>query len=292
MNNYEEIEKGFANRFQEFIQSLQIINDSIQQFRSGKIHQIIPIYGQLRALLTEKSKKNTPLLFEIANEINASLDFYCMPDVDDFPGILREGLLLHITGFPLSIKKELPKQISISLQDFLNHEIIFFNNKKYKVNEIISFFANKSGGAHYASKLPKDFAQLLSVGLNGQPILVNSLLQIAEIVYKIGIKILQKLSNFESYILAFIPKQTLQEPAYIVDNFYPEGSMRYFFRIEPNMKLSFGVKGLQGNYALLTVNSLIDWDKIHLFNFAFIIDEFMESHLSIYIDGELTEKLK
>jgi hypothetical protein len=58
------------------------------------------------------------------------------------------------------------------------------------------------------------------------------------------------------------------------------------------MRLTFGATGFEGNYALLSVKSLIDWDKIHLFNFTFVIDEFMESHLSIYIDGELIEKLK
>lgn len=59
-NKYEPIPKFLGDRIQELLQALQVIRDSIEAVRQGKLHQIIPVYGQLRALLSEKSKGNDP----------------------------------------------------------------------------------------------------------------------------------------------------------------------------------------------------------------------------------------
>ena len=63
---YQPIPKPLGFRIQELMQSLQVIRDSLGAVRQGRLHQIIPVYGQLRALLSEKSKGNHPLLLDIA----------------------------------------------------------------------------------------------------------------------------------------------------------------------------------------------------------------------------------
>ena len=134
MSKYQDIPKPLGYRIQELIQSLQVMNDSLEAVQQGRLYQLIPLYGQLRALLSEKSKHNQPLLLTIAEEISMQLNLYCMSDVNDkdFPSEFKQDLVLHLSGFPASIEQELPGQHIIKLEDFLNRKILFFKGREYR----------------------------------------------------------------------------------------------------------------------------------------------------------------
>lgn len=178
MANYKPIPKPLGYRIQELIQSLQVIRDSLEAVRQGHLHQFIPLYGQLRALLSEKRKGNQPLLLTIAKEIGMQLEIYAMPGVDDdkaLPSELKKDLLLHLAGFPVSLHRELPGQCLITIEKFLDQKILIYEQKRYTPKDVIEFFANKAGGAHFSPDMDQDFTQLLSFGLFGQPMLLNAL---------------------------------------------------------------------------------------------------------------------
>jgi len=293
MSKYQGIPKPLGYRIQELIQSLQVMSDSLEAVQQGRLYQLIPLYGQLRALLSEKSKHNQPLLLTIAEEIGMQLNLYCMPDVDDkdFPSEFKQDLFLHLSGFPASIEQELPGQHIIKLEDFLNRKILFFKGReyregKYSIKEIITFFANKAGGAHFSSDLPKDFAQLLSFGLFGQPVLVRALIQIAEITYHLGLKLLRSQVEFEIHLLALIPQQDLSQTGYVFDNKYPNSPMRVFFCLDPGMRPNFGVTGIQGLTSTVGINRIIDWKKPHSFVLTLAINDRLQTKLEIFVDGE------
>jgi hypothetical protein len=88
------IPKPLAIRTVELVRALQIIKDAIDGARKGGIHNLIPLAGQLRALLTEKSKGADPLLLRLAETFAQPLEFYVMPGADDpnFPDSLKEKL--------------------------------------------------------------------------------------------------------------------------------------------------------------------------------------------------------
>ena len=257
--------KPLGERIQELIQGLQVIRDSLEAVRQGKLHQIIPVYGQLRALLSEKRKGNHPLLLNIAKELRLALEFYCMPAADDLPDQLKKNLVFHLSGFPVTLEQELPAQTLVSAEKFLNQKILIFNERPYLAKDIIAFFANKAGGAHYSPDLPEDFEQLLSFGLSGQPVLVNALLQMADVTYRLGVRLLKLQGDLEIHILIFVPNQEVKQPAYIIDNKYPDAPMRVFCRVEPGIKLSFGVTSIQGITAVVAISRLIDWSRPHHF---------------------------
>jgi hypothetical protein len=293
VSKYQKIRKPLLYRIQELIQSLQVMSDSLEAVKQGRLYQLIPLYGQLRALLSEKSKDNQPLLLTIAEEIGMQLNLYCMSDVNDkdFPSELIQNLVLHLSGFPVSIEQELPGQHIIKLEDFLNRKILFFKGReyregKYSVEEIITFFANKAGGAHFSPDLPKDFAQLLSFELLGQPMLVQALIQIAEITYRLGLKLLRRLSEFEIHLLIFIPQQELSQAGYVFDNKYPNSPMRVFFCLNPGMRLNFGVTDIQRLTSTVAINRIIDWKKPHYFVLTLVINNRLQSKLEILMDGE------
>ena len=62
---YRELDKPLAWRLGELLQSLLVLRDSLRGLRDQQLHQIIPLSGQLRALLTERSGQAAPLLREI-----------------------------------------------------------------------------------------------------------------------------------------------------------------------------------------------------------------------------------
>ena len=287
MSNYKSIPKTIGYRIHELMQSLQVMNDSLEAVRQGRLHQLIPLYGQLRALLSEKRKDNQPLLLSIA-KIGMQLTFYSMSGVDDkdFPSELKKDLVLHLSGFPASIEQELPGQRLTNLEDFLDHKILLFKERKYTVREIIEFFANKAGGAHFSSDVREDFAQLLSFGLFGQPILVTALKQIAEVTYNLGLKLLRSQTEFEIHLLVFIPYQELKQEAYVFDYKYPDPPMRIFFRLRPGMKPQFGVTDIQGLTSTVGINRIIDWKRPHHYILVLSINDQLSAKLNILVDGE------
>src|ERR1044072_4169171 len=158
-----EITKPLGDRVLELVQALQLVADSLQRIREGHIHHVITLSGQLRALLTERSKGAKPLLLDIAREVHEEIRGDCMPGVNDpaFPADLRKDLDFHVAGFPITSQRQFEAQIEKTFSQLLEHEILFFNGKNYTAKTVIEWYANKAGGAHYSTRLPEDFAMLL-----------------------------------------------------------------------------------------------------------------------------------
>jgi hypothetical protein len=289
---YEPIPKLLGDRVQELLQALQVIRDSIEAVRrQRKLHQIIPVYGQLRALLSEKSKGNHPLLLTIAKELGEPLTFYCMPEPGNLPDDLKKNAIFHLSGFPVTLEQELPAQSLTTTEAFLDKQILIYNERPYSVTDIIAFFANKAGGAHYSPDLPKDFSELMSFGLSDQPVLVNALLQIAEVTYLLGVRLLKSQADFELHTLIYMPEQQLKQAAYILDHVHPETRMRISFTVEPSMKVRFGVRDIQGLTAIVGSDRLFDWTRAHHFILILVIENDLSTKLSIIFDGEVVSKV-
>jgi hypothetical protein len=194
------VPKDLGYRVLELLGSLQVIQDSLQLVRAGRVHQLIPVYGQLRAILRERRRGSKPLLLDLADELGHELRIFSMPDVDSSPPPITQSLVLHVAGPPFTMSRELPLQEERSLRELLDFELITHGGKPYSVGDLIEFFANKAGGAHYSKDLPKDFAELLSFGLGGQPVLVNALIQVAQVTLNAGVRFVQAITNFDVHM--------------------------------------------------------------------------------------------
>ena len=154
-----------------------------------------------------------------------------MPGVEDpaIPEELRKDLILHVTGFPVSLERQFPAQKAMLLNEFLDQDLILFKGARYTPRKIIEWYANKASGAHYSSRIPEDFAALMTQNLmNIQP-LANLLLQIGEATLAAGRKLLRSVVEFEIYALVVIPEQgpnAVQEANYLFDS-------RYEFTLSP-----------------------------------------------------------
>lgn len=279
------IPKPLAIRTLELIQGLLVLRDSIEKIKKGgrNAHQFIPIYGQLRALLYEKSKKNKSLLLDLAKILKQPLELWCMrpADVENYP-----ALVLCVSGFPVSVYQQFSQQEKITIENFLNHKFLYYNKQHYTVSDVINYFANHAGGAHFATKIRSDFSEILSLNIDGQPGLFNFLLQIAEVTYELGLRLLKRLNDIELHLAAFIPEQDINSPKYIFDTRYPDTPMRASVLINQDRKLLFRVTGIDGVTVQVASDRLIDFTRSHYFSFLYQIDKKLSTNISISVDGE------
>jgi hypothetical protein len=76
-------DKRLGDRIADLMLSLQVVRDALDGAHLGRMHQLIPLYGQLRALLSDRSKGNKPLLLDVSDQLGHPLYFFAMPGVDE-----------------------------------------------------------------------------------------------------------------------------------------------------------------------------------------------------------------
>ncbi len=75
------IKKSNLDKLIEFFHAVRIIHDLRKLTVEGKYYLITPIYGQLRALLTDSTKRKEPKpLFEIADMLGEDIQIFYMPN--------------------------------------------------------------------------------------------------------------------------------------------------------------------------------------------------------------------
>lgn len=290
MADHLKIPKPLPHRMQELIQSLLVLRDCIAAVKAGNLHHFVPIYGQLRALLIEKAKNNKPLLLDLASTLKQPMDIWCTGEAGQelagVPPEWKEAMVFNAFGFPVSLHQQYTGQEMTSIEKFLERNIVYYAKRHYKAADIIGFFANNAGGAHYAPNIAKDFAQMLTIGLNGQPVLVNFLLQIAEVTYALGLRVLKRLNDTEIHLAVVIREQKNEGVGFLFDTRYDATLMRASIVMQQESRIVFRVVGVDGFQVQVATNRLIDFTKPHYMVFLHQIDDKLNTRMSIMVDGE------
>jgi len=275
---YNEIEKTLGWRISELIQSLLVLRDANCGCRNGMDHQLIPLSGQLRAILTDKTQKK-PLFLDLSKLMEKELQIYVMPDTKESDIPVKEGLILRISGFPVSLRKQLPYQQQMSIETFLDKKNALIKGKHWSVREIIDWFANKAGGAHFDPAMPLDFVQLL-------PYLKNPLLQLGEITLLLGHKFLKELSDFEINFLLAIPILP-KEKVFLFDAQYPDDGMRISLLLDHFGKLELRLKDIQNNKIVVQTSQMLDWSEVCHIAVVLNIKEDLTTKVKIVFNGQI-----
>lgn len=287
MTAYQPVKKPLSVRVEELINSLLVVRDCLHALNRGARHSLIPLSGQLRALLYEKKRGNKPLLLDLADQLGHQMQVYSMPGVDEPtpPELRSAGLLLRMQGFPFSIQQEHPEQKPVSLADLLKREILEYKGKSYKVVDLIRFFANKAGGAHYSLDIERDYAELLSFNLGIQP-LQNALRQVGDITLRHGALLLKKLSDIDVHFILIIPKQEIQQPAFVWDSRYGGTHMRVHCRLAPFDRLVFGMTSINGVGVEIGSKGIVDLTRPTHALLTLRLNEDLSTGLSLEANGE------
>ncbi|WPP51380.1 hypothetical protein [Catalinimonas niigatensis] len=285
----KNISKSSIARLIEFFHAIRIVFDSKQLINKGKYYQVTTIYGQLRALLTDKTKernKEKRPLFEIASLLGEEIKIFYTPSTieEDMPNF-AENIVLHVSSLPISIKKQSSKQVEIKLEEYLNVEIVKYKGKSLKTSEIINALSDKYGGSHYDTKVPDYLMELVSYNIiiNNQPILDNLIIQIADLFIEVGLKLIKKLSDFELF-LTIIFKKLSAEENFIFDYVLPNSSSRISLYCSQG-KIKLYLSDLIGRNVNIEISEIIKTKELLLFNISHRITNELKSEIKIHVNG-------
>jgi len=263
MRDITKLDKTPFDRLIEFFQSMCIISDCFDLISQGKLHQLIPLYGQLRALLTDDAKKNIPLMKDIASILDVKLLLYYSEAQSQ--GIGMPEPVFQMDTLFVSLEKEFSHQVQIDLFDFIDKPTIKVNENFYKLNEIIDFLANKSGGAHYANKIETYVNELFSYNqfrFNGISPTEQLLIQFGKIIYELGNKILDRLTSLHIIFSCYIDKQELEGDSIILDFASSKTSLRFLLFLNKDKFIGIHIVDATGNPFTFVSDKPIDLNDI------------------------------
>jgi hypothetical protein len=208
-----------------------------------------PLYGQLRALLTDAASGNTPLLPAVAEGVGYALTLFSMASVDDdaeWPVTMDRPNIHVSTGAP-SLHRNFPGQIEMTLADYLERKMVRWEGYTFSVRSVIQDFANTAGGAHYSKDLKQQVGWFQSLRLNEQPPVVNGLLQVAELTFALGTDLVRNLSDATILLDAvFVDAPEGSEPV-VFDSTYPDSAMRMTLTLQADRRVRATLVGLDGS---------------------------------------------
>jgi len=289
MRDSEIIKKPLLIRFNELIVSLAVIKDSLESIVKGNYHQFIPLYGQLRAILTDNAKKNIPLLKELADNLNFKLSLYYI-ESNIIPLDNANTSVFHISH-RITLKKEFEDQTEIELFDLLKKTLILFNKDTYTYSEIIEILANKSGGAHFASKIEKFIAKLFAFNNNflifGHTILENFFYEFGKIIFELSYEILHKFASI--YLIFNIkPLFKIDDISIIFDYFRNDSSYRITIFIDNNSHIGINLTDFNG-YVLTCISEsqTIEANKLLLIEISIDLKKDLYCEVNIFVNNKL-----
>jgi hypothetical protein len=182
------------------------------------------------------------------------------------------------------MRRELPLQEERNLRELLDFKLITYGGKLYSVGDLIEFFANRTGGAHYSKALPRDFAELLSFGLGGQPVLVNALIQVAQATLDAGVRFIQAITNFDVHMSVVFEGGQVADPTCLFSLKYPDVPMQVSCTAEQSALLA-RLTSID-NKSVQLRSSVVEWTLPHLVTVAWRTQDDLSCSLSVAIDGE------
>jgi hypothetical protein len=195
------------------------------------------------------------------------------------------GLLLHVGGPPFTLMRQLPAQEERNLKDLLDHRLVKYREDLYSVGDVIEFFANMAGGAHYSRNVRKDFAELLTFGLGGQPFLTNALVQVAQATLEAGVRFIQAITNFDLHLSMVFEGGQVSVPTCLFRLKYPNLPMQISCHALQFMVRAHATS-LDGKNIELS-SSFVDWSSPHLVSVNWRTQDDLSCSLSLRVDGEL-----
>jgi hypothetical protein len=279
------VSKDFGDSMSELLQSLQVVRDSVHGIARGRAHQVIPLSGQLRALLLENRNDSRALLIHATRYLGLSPTVFLMDGVDVGLPAGAPTPLFHLAGLPITMQKELPGQKEVALPDVAGLELIEFDGSRLSIKELIKFFANYSGGAHYSNRWPEPFARIL--GINVPPLgpmrnaLLNAMGQIGRVTYAIGLDAVRSASELDVFVDLALPEPGAGP---LIDAKYPDSPSRLTLYLTNDLHIGVELTGIDGSSMALRVNEQVDWSLPHIVHISVRHDDALATLLSLEID--------
>jgi len=288
MKSSEKLKKAPIVRYNELFKSLCIIRDSIDMVYNGKIHQLIPLYGQLRSLLIDNSKKNIPLLKEMASISGVELTVYYFGFNDS--KIIEKKPLYEMNNI-ITLDQEFDSQELINIFDIIDQTVVNVSDNTYSYRELIKILAEKSGGAHYATQIEQHVAELFSsdnIKINGLSPNETFILKLSEIISNLGLKIIRKYNTLQFLFSFQLLDLKLNNECVLFDYYLPNTQLRLQIFISSELRLGITIIDLNGIcQSFISDNYQIEYNKFSLAEIGFSTKDDLLNEIVIIVNNEL-----
>ncbi len=286
MSREPETPKLLGDLTLELLLSLQVVRDASRGLRNGSAHQILPLAGQLRALLLEKRRDAHALLLHFASVAGVDPRVYVMPEPEDsLPHALPQPEVL-LTGFPFSTSRVLPRQVEIPISDLPKRELIRHRARGYSIEELIKYYANRAGGSHYSRSVPQSLAQLLAYEVPGiavRGLLLQAFAQIGQAVFEVGLSVVRRLTDLDFFLTVVVLHP--QTGAVLLDCKYPDTRIRITLFLGDGLKLAVRCVALDGTAVLArTAEPLTPGE--HIVRISLRHDDDLQGSVMLLLDGQ------
>lgn len=279
--------KSLALRVQDLLVALQVVRDLIGAVRTGSTYHMAPLYGQVRALLTDTASGNTPLLPSVAEGVGYPLVLYSMASVDDDPD-WPEGVeppTVHVSSGAPSLRPTLKGHREMTLAEYLERKMIRWKGYTFSVASVIKDFANTAGGAHYSDDLKQQVAWFQSLRLSDQAVVVNGLLQVAELSLALGTDLVRSVSGLTLLLDAVLVEMPEKAEPVIFDAAYPDTAMRMTLSIQSDGRLRTALVGLDGSSLVGVSEQAVPIPSRAQISAKFEIEADLSTRLELILNG-------
>jgi hypothetical protein len=206
-NRATDVPKSPLDRLSEVFNALLIIKDLVALVQKGAYYHLIPIYGQLRALLTDKTQRgaNKPLFLEVLGNLSPEAKMYCIDHFNEtVPGDESQPFAVDASALLMSVERNFPNQIEVSIIELLDKDVLSIGGRRLSLRDFINTYSDKFGGSHYDGAIPQHIFDLHSFGL-GSPNFIA--LHFAQTLVHFGAKMLSEICNFEIILDIFFKEK-------------------------------------------------------------------------------------
>lgn len=280
-------------RFTEFFNGLKLIKDALNKIHEGNDSYFMVLSSQLRAMFILPhdqnglvKKEDSLIGYYLAKELGVDLGVFISDKECEKKDCQYYEYLFHTTLHQTDENKR-----QISLVDWLEKDIVSIPGKTFKIWEIIKIMADKNGGAHYDHKMnKKELVQLCEARNNKGVVIINLLLErIANVLYKVGLKIIKSFLDFQLALSLVLFKDILPKKN-IVSFAYNQTYVPVSIFIGEQNSLKLKISGDKQCYVFDIYDlSNIKEDRVLVINIAYQITEDMKAILIIYCNETYME---
>jgi hypothetical protein len=275
-------------RLAELEQSLLVIRDALDGLEVNRVHQMLPLSGQLRALLVEKRRENPPLLIELAAALGVDIRLFAGPEIGN--DATDQEMLLDVGGTPLSSERLSADQDELSVEQFLSRRMLRVKGTSYSIAQIIKLAAEKAGGAHHPRNVPEDILELLTFRSSGFRPLPMALMSIGRAVLRIGRDLIRRICDLDLHVIVILPTQRTSSIC-LLDAHDPATGAKITLAVDALGRVSVTVVAVDGwAWQVHSETIVAPMQPLHIL-FSARLTTRLETEASIHVDGQLAARV-
>lgn len=286
--------KSSRFRYLEFLKGMQLVRDSLDMVRQRKEHYFLSLSAQLRALFILPHDKNGKLkrdraliCYDLAEALNVDLSLYISKKE-----YANKEYQYYDHLFTTTLEATRENTERLSLVDWLECDIVSIFDKKFKIWEVIKIMADKNGGAHFDEKTDIEIAQLCEARNKAGVLVIHLLLsKVGEVLFKIGLKILKSLFDFQLVISIALPKRESLINKNVISFIYERAYSPISISVTDSNMLSLKLADSEKTFYEFEVfdfNNNIDW-SFFVINISYELTEKMRVMLTVYCNNVVSK---